>query len=86
MKISLITIGKTEDKYLIEGIEKYCKRLKHYIQFKIIELPELKNTKSLSEEQQKVKEAEACLQTQGQVWKELQGHDQSQQKMHGLHA
>ena len=61
MKISLITIGKTEDKYIIEGMEKYCKRLKHYIQFKTIELPELKNTKSLSEDQQKAKEAEVLL-------------------------
>ncbi|WP_026897929.1 23S rRNA (pseudouridine(1915)-N(3))-methyltransferase RlmH [Daejeonella oryzae] len=61
MKITLLTIGKTEDKYLIEGIEKYLKRLKHYINFKIQELPELKNTKSLSQEQQKSKEAEIVL-------------------------
>jgi 23S rRNA (pseudouridine1915-N3)-methyltransferase len=61
MKITLLTIGKTEDKYLIEGIEKYLKRLKHYINFKINELPELKNTKSLSQDQQKAKEAELIL-------------------------
>lgn len=58
MKITLLTIGKTEEKFLIEGIEKYVKRLKHYVPFKIQELPELKNTKSLSQEQQKNKEAE----------------------------
>ena len=58
MKITLLTIGKTEDKYLREGIDKYLKRLKHYVPVKISELPELKNTKSLSEEQQKSKEAE----------------------------
>lgn len=58
MKISLLTIGKTEEKYLKEGIEKYLKRLKHYITFQIIELPELKNTKNLSEDQQRDKEAE----------------------------
>lgn len=58
MKITLLTIGKTEDKYLLEGIEKYLKRLKHYIPFKIIELPELKDTKNLSFDQQKTKEAE----------------------------
>ncbi len=58
MKITLITIGKTEEKYLLEGIEKYLKRLKHYVPFKIIDIPELKNTKSLSQEQQKSKEAE----------------------------
>ena len=58
MKISLLTIGKTEEKYLKEGIEKYLKRLKHYVSFQVIELPELKNTKNLSEDQQKDKEAE----------------------------
>ena len=58
MKITLLTIGKTEDKYLIEGIDIYLKRLKHYIPFKIIEIPELKNTKNLSRDQQKIKEAE----------------------------
>jgi 23S rRNA (pseudouridine1915-N3)-methyltransferase len=58
MKITLLAIGKTEDSYLREGIEKYIKRLKHYINFKIVELPDVKNTKNLSEDQQKAKEAE----------------------------
>lgn len=58
MKITLLTIGKTEEKYLIEGIDIYLKRLKHYIPFRIIEISELKNTKSLSKEQQQSKEAE----------------------------
>ncbi len=70
MKITLLTIGKTEDKYLIEGIEIYLKRLKHYIPFRIIEIPELKNTKSLSQEQQKIREGELIfkiIQTTDQV-------------------
>lgn len=58
MKITLIAVGKTEDKYLIEGIEKYLNRLKHYIGFTILIIPELKNTKNLTETQQKAKEAE----------------------------
>jgi 23S rRNA (pseudouridine1915-N3)-methyltransferase len=58
MKITLLTIGKTEDSYLKDGIGKYLSRLKHYIKFEIIEIPELKNTKALSQEQQKTKEAE----------------------------
>jgi 23S rRNA (pseudouridine1915-N3)-methyltransferase len=58
MKITLLTVGKTEDSYLKDGMDKYLKRLKHYIKFEIIELPELKNTKALSESQQKSKEAE----------------------------
>ena len=58
MKITLIAVGKTEDKYLIEGIEKYLNRLKHYINFTIFIVPDLKNTKNLTEAQQKYKEAE----------------------------
>ncbi|MGB4774710.1 MAG: 23S rRNA (pseudouridine(1915)-N(3))-methyltransferase RlmH [Daejeonella sp.] len=58
MKITLLTVGKTEDKYLLEGIEKYLKRLRHYVSFNITELPELKDTKNLSFDQQKAKEAE----------------------------
>ena len=58
MKITLLTIGKTEDKYLLEGLDIFLKRLKHYISFKILEIPELKGTKSLSRDQQKSKEAE----------------------------
>jgi 23S rRNA (pseudouridine1915-N3)-methyltransferase len=58
MRITLLTIGKTEEQYLKDGIDKYLKRLKHYISFELSELPELKNTRSLSEEQQKAKEAE----------------------------
>ncbi|TKC05476.1 23S rRNA (pseudouridine(1915)-N(3))-methyltransferase RlmH [Pedobacter polaris] len=58
MRITLIAVGKTEDKYLIEGIEKYLGRLKHYINFNILIIPDIKNTKNLSEAQQKSKEAE----------------------------
>lgn len=58
MKITLIAVGKTEDKYLIEGIEKYLNRLKHYVNFNLVIIPDVKNTKNLSEAQQKAKEAE----------------------------
>ena len=61
MKITLLVVGKTEDKYLLEGMEKYLSRLKHYISFNLVVLPELKNTKSLTEAQQKSKEAELIL-------------------------
>ena len=58
MKITLLAIGKTDDKYIIEGIEKYLKRLKHYIKFELKVIPDLKNTKNLSEDEQKAKELE----------------------------
>lgn len=61
MKITLIAIGKTEDKYLIEGIDKYLGRLKHYINFNMVIIPDVKNTKNLTEAQQKTKEAELLL-------------------------
>jgi 23S rRNA (pseudouridine1915-N3)-methyltransferase len=61
MKVTFLTVGITEDAYLREGIEKYVKRLKHYTKLDMIELAGLKNTKSLSGEQQKYREAEMIL-------------------------
>lgn len=61
MKITFLTVGKTEGAWLKEGIDKYIKRLKHYTRLEIIEIDELKNTKSLTEAQQKAKEAELIL-------------------------
>lgn len=57
VKIHLICIGKTDDRYIAEGIEKFQNRLKHYVSFKMTVIPDVKNTKSLSVEQQKAKEA-----------------------------
>ena len=45
MKIVLLTIGKTSEKYLIDGIVHYQKRLKHYTQFELLEIPNLKTFK-----------------------------------------
>lgn len=61
MKIVLITIGKTNEKYLIEGIEQYKKRLKHYTNFEMLEIPNLKNSKNLSERDLMKKEGELTL-------------------------
>lgn len=61
MKITFLTVGKTEDAYLKDGIDKYVKRLKHYTRLELVDLPELKNTKALTEQQQKTKEAELIL-------------------------
>jgi len=58
MKITFLVLGKTEDAYLKDGIDKYVKRLKHYTRLEVAELPELKNTKALTQDQQKAKEAE----------------------------
>lgn len=61
MKITFLTVGKTEDAWLREGIDKYVKRLKHYTKLTVIEIDELKNTRSLTPQQQKAKEAELIL-------------------------
>jgi 23S rRNA (pseudouridine1915-N3)-methyltransferase len=61
MKITLMIVGKTEDTWLKEGIDKYLKRLKHYTRLDLLEIAELKNTKALTPEQQKAKEAEMIL-------------------------
>lgn len=61
MEITLLTIGKTKTRYIIEGINEYSKRLKHYIPFSIEELPDIKTTRSLTEDMQKVKEGEMML-------------------------
>ena len=48
MKIKLITIGKTDEAYLKEGINKYVSRLKHYVDFETKELPDVKMGKKLN--------------------------------------
>ncbi len=61
MKITLITVGKTDVKWVKEGLELYTGRLSHYIQFAVSEIPELKNASSLSREQIKEKEGDLIL-------------------------
>ncbi len=61
MKIALLVIGKTDNKWLSEAIEEYQKRLIHYLPFELIVLPDIKNVKNLSEAQQKEKEGESIV-------------------------
>jgi len=61
MKIKLIAIGKTDNKNLIQLIDEYQDRLKHYIKFELEIIPDIKNVKNLSEVQQKEKEGELIL-------------------------
>ena len=62
MKIVLIVIGKTDEEYLISGIKKYAGRIGHYASFEMKELPDPRNRKTLSEEQQKKAESFLLLQ------------------------
>ena len=61
MKTTLLVVGKTVEKHYITIINDYTERVKHYISFDIEVIPELKNTKSLTQEQQKEKEGELIL-------------------------
>ena len=46
MKITLLTVGKTDKEWVKEGLGIYVSRLKHYVPFSISEIPELKNVSS----------------------------------------
>ena len=61
MKITLLTVGKTDKDWVKQGIDIYTSRLKHYIPFSINEIPELKNVSALSKDQIKAREGELIL-------------------------
>lgn len=61
MRVSLITVGKTDIKWVSEGLEVYSSRLRHYIPFEIREIPELKNVSALSRNQIKTAEGKLIL-------------------------
>jgi 23S rRNA (pseudouridine1915-N3)-methyltransferase len=61
MKITLLLVGKTSERYLNEAIDIFEKRLKHYIPFQIEVIPEPKNGRNMSIAQQKEKEGELIL-------------------------
>lgn len=61
MKFALLVVGRTVEKHYIAAINDYVERIKHYTPFDMEVIPELKNTKSLSMEQQKEKEGELIL-------------------------
>lgn len=61
MNIKLIAVGKTDNPALQQLISTYEKRLSYYINFELQLLPDIKNSKSLSEEQKKIKEGELIL-------------------------
>jgi 23S rRNA (pseudouridine1915-N3)-methyltransferase len=61
MKITLLVVGKTTDTHIEKLIQEYQKRLVHYVPFALAVIPELKNTKSLTSQQQKQVEGELIL-------------------------
>jgi len=61
MTIKLLAVGKTESKELQNLIDDYQKRLGFYVKFEFDIIPDLKNAKNLTEDQQKQKEGELIL-------------------------
>ena len=61
MKTELIVVGKTTNKHFVAAINDYLERIGHYMPFSVTVIPELRNAKSLSQQQQKDKEGEAIL-------------------------
>ena len=59
MNIKLLVVGKTDAKYLQEGIALYVDRLKHYVNFELVVIPALKDQRGASPDE--VKEREASL-------------------------
>ena len=61
MKISIICLGKSKKKYVELGISEYLKRIPKFYNLEIIELPDVKLTKTNSIEIVKKKEADTIL-------------------------
>lgn len=93
MEIVLLTVGKTNMSFVSNGIDEYCSRLKRYIPYKIVCLPDIKNSRKLTFEQQKEAEGKALLEAllqsdfvilldeRGKQYKSLEFADMLQQKM-----
>lgn len=54
-------VGKTVSPNFVMSINDYLERIKHYMPFEIITIPEIKNTKNLTEDQQKEREGDLIL-------------------------
>ena len=65
MEIKLLTVGKTDVKWVKEGLDLYGARLSHYVPFTVSEIPELKKVGALSQAQIKEKEGELILKQVG---------------------
>ena len=71
MKILLIVVGKTDQKWLTEGISQYVERLTHFCQFEMQVIPDIRNPKNMDQNVQKQREGELILnllQPSDDVW------------------
>jgi len=61
MDVRLVTVGKTDVPWVREGLDLYVSRLRHYVPFTLVEIPQLKNVSAFTQEQIKEKEGELIL-------------------------
>ena len=61
MKVTLLTVGKTDVQWVREGLETYVSRISHYAPFALSEIPRLKNSASMSPAEVKKREASMIL-------------------------
>jgi 23S rRNA (pseudouridine1915-N3)-methyltransferase len=61
MKVTLLVTGKTDSKWLSEGIDTFINRLKHYTTLEMKVLPDPKNTRNMPVGLQKEKEGQQIL-------------------------
>ena len=61
MKVVLLSVGKTDEDFYAQAMDIFRKRLSHYIPFDLEFISDVKNTKHLSEKEQKNLEGEALL-------------------------
>jgi 23S rRNA (pseudouridine1915-N3)-methyltransferase len=65
MKIALLQTGKPTDKNITEAVDLYFSRIRKYSVFDIITLSEIKDTKNMSVQEQKMKEGKKIIQSIG---------------------
>ena len=61
MKVILLSVGKTDELLLTQLIDTYKKRVNFYISFELMVVPDLRNRKNLSENEQKTEEGNQIL-------------------------
>ena len=61
MKITVLVVGKTDEKYIKEGCDIFAKRLKHYTKFEYVEIPNNKKWNALAPDERKKREGEQIL-------------------------
>lgn len=61
MKIALLQVGKTAEKYLTEGISIFEGRLRKYAVFEIFTIPDIRNTRNMTATELKAREGDKIL-------------------------